>query len=137
MNQAWLGVSELIHPVARFFYPANTTLSPKGDPWRLDAAGTVRTSWGANVWVDPLFRGRTDAPNEYFDSLPSVYNASTTKEDNEKAKDTKTVQDQPYSIESIEYHLLEDFATDWTDGQDWQGFFLFFNHCARELLLLA
>ena len=40
-------------------------------------------------------------------------------------------------METIEYHLVEDFATDWTDGQDWEGFFLFFNHCARELLLLA
>ena len=40
-------------------------------------------------------------------------------------------------MEQIEYHLVEDFATDWTDGQDWEGFFLFFNHCARELLLLA
>ena len=141
--------------MARFFYPAGATPAPAGDPWRLDAAGTVHTSWGASVWVDPTFRGHTDGPNDYFDSLPSAYNLSAVAEaeeeqaeegtaaekdkkdetDEKKEKDEKKEQLTP--IDRIEYHLLEDFATDWTDGQDWEGFFLFFSHCARELMLLA
>ena len=32
---------------------------------------------------------------------------------------------------------MEDFATDWMQAHKWEPFFLFFNHCAREVLLMA
>ena len=115
-HDTWLGVSELIHPVARFHYPQGVAAVPLDDKRRQDPNSTMVSSWGADLWVDPTFRG------EHFGNMSNSYNRS--------ARDDGGVQ-------KIEYHLVEDFATDWTDGQDWEAFFLFFTHCTRELIMLA
>ena len=82
----WLGISELVHPVARFHFPVG--ISPVSDPryahaipWRgrlpahdlcpiprrQDPRGAVESSWGADIFVDPSFRGG------FFDGLESSY----------------------------------------------------------------
>ena len=115
-HDTWLGVSELIHPVARFHYPQGVAAVPLDDKRRQDPNSTMVSSWGADLWVDPTFRG------EHFGNMSNSYNRSARDDD---------------GVQKIEYHLVEDFATDWTDGQDWEAFFLFFTHCTRELIMLA
>ena len=39
-------------------------------------------------------------------------------------------------VTALEYHLLEDFVADWTQAADWEGFYTFFTHCVRDLLLI-
>lgn len=92
----WLGVSELIHPVARFYLPTQLTAVPAGDPRRLDPKGTVRTSWEADVFIDPDFRGA------YFESLRSSYAAAAGGDDG-----GDRVGDDGVGPRVFEYHMME------------------------------
>ena len=96
-NAAWVGVPEFLHPVFRFYVPAGVKL--KRNPSRIH--DVKRSSWGTNLYVDPFFvRWAFTRPS--YDSMESAYEG-----------DNVTV---------IEYHMVEDFNTDWTAANKWSGF---------------
>ena len=41
----------------------------------------------------------------------------------------------PEAMRTVEYHMVEDFNTDWTAAKKWTGFYEFFLHCVRDLHL--
>ena len=117
-STGWIGVSELVHPVCHFYYPDGVVLDPTTSDDR--AFDLKITSWDATIFVDPQFStGHVAKENPaqlarfggYFDSLPDAYRRGVTE---------------------VEFHLLEDFATDWTQAHKWEGFFEYFNHVIRD-----
>jgi thioredoxin reductase len=121
-NGDWVGVSEFLHPVFRFHFPEsleNKTRSPRfvspGEPRAFDVK---HSSWATNLWIDPFFRSWWQTKPSY-DALASVYNESL-----------------PDAMRTIEYHMVEDFNTDWTAAKKWTGFYEFLLHCVRDLHLL-
>ena len=122
-SEAWLGVGTELHPVARMHYPADRA-PPATSGRRLDTAATVLSPWREYLWVDPTFRR-----GSVFGNLSRAFSSAADGGGGDGPPRTR-----------IEYHMLEDrlsVGTDWRDGQNWEGFYLFFNNCARELLITS
>ena len=122
-SEAWLGVGTELHPVARMHYPADRA-PPATSGRRLDTAATVLSPWREYLWVDPTFRR-----GSVFGNLSRAFSSAADGGGGDGPPRTR-----------IEYHMLEDrlsVGTDWRDGQNWEGFYLFFNSCARELLITS
>lgn len=118
-NPGWLGVSEFLHPVFKFRYPARarpTELHP-GTPFTAKHIG----SWpdgGVDLFMDPHFYGfQGGASKRVFDSWPDSYD--------------QLARSSP--MEVLEYHLCEDFNLDWTPWSKWSGFYEFLKHGVRDV----
>ena len=120
-NGDWVGVSEFLHPVFRFHLPESVENATRSQhfvtpqPDRARAFDVKRSSWGTNLWVDPFFQSWWHTKPS-FEGMPSAYNESL-----------------PGAMRSVEYHMVEDFNTDWTAAAKWTGFYEFLLHCVRDL----